>query len=866
MIQGFYRYSCSCVLVLCTALVFGQAAPRESGHDPFAGWGALNLQGMSTNGKWLTYSMAYGPAGDTLFLVEADGSRQLDFPSGRSGSFYGERWFACLDNSGLSLVDLENRTVSAFPADAFGFAERKQALFFTKHTSDGNKALRVKNLNGSISLTFPAVEAYSYNSATGKLAIAAKQEANLCIIVLDMDDFSQTEIYSGTASCRSLQWQDKGDALAYILGPAKVNGNDTGELILHRMDTGRSYTLQPNAYPGLIRGTITAGYGPIVISGDASKVYFQIAPEPIADSIKGPEVWNAADRVIYPSKVTVREWTQMPKLAVWAPVENTTAMLTSEQYPSVMLAGNHPYAVLWDPYGNEPSPNMYAPRTYHILDMRTGRISQLLNDGGFAGQLSISPGGKYLSYFRGGDWWAYEFASATHYNLTKSIPFPLFKESFDWPDEPPAYGVMGWSPGDAEIMVYDKYDVWGITPGKAPRRITFGREKGEPYRLVPQLAEQHTRGNYNGSYVGTVRLDRPLLFRVGSVSGAYCMRLASGKFKKFIETDDMLSHGVTDSDGKNLVYIRQNYQTPPVIEIAGLGRAPKVRYRSNKQYYNMQPFRAEKVNYYSSQGERLDGILYYPQQYRPDKKYPMIVHIYEKQAWEMQKFIRPSYDNGAGFNPANYMMDGYFVFLPDISFTGNDANPGEAALDCVEAALESLEARTDIDKDKIGLIGHSFGGYETNYILTRSRRFAVAVSGAAINDIPSFYHFVVPEFKRPNFWHMEYGQFRIGKPYHEDPRGYNQASPLFNSAGINTPLLSWCGKDDQQVPYTQLMSLHLSLRRQGKTHTALLYPGEGHTLSGYGNRQDLTVRIKEWFDYYLKGRPKPLWAEPDKWN
>lgn len=838
-----------------------QTHPKCQSNDPLSAWGALSLQQLSPQGNWLSFSMGYEQGIDTLFVRPANGRNTFTFAGGRSGAFLGENWFACLTNKGMEVLNLRTGKIASLgAANAYSSDKSNNVLFYASNTKEMFPSLHLQKLSNEAKYTYRNVEVYSYNSNSNTIAVAERNGPDLRILIVALKDFSSKVIYSARASCKSISWQQNGNAVAFL-----VNGeNGYNELVLYNLVSARQQILRHDEHPELIEGIITSDYTPVVISGDGKHVYFQIAPPTAVQSNSNPEIWNASDKVIHPSKISIKGWSEMRKLAVWEPGTDRCRMLTDERFPSVMLAGDLPYAVIWNPFENEPSANMHAPQTYYVLDINSGRFKPLLSStGGFAGQLSVAPGGKFLSYFREGKWWAYEFEKEMHHDLTGKLPHPFHKESFDWPDEPPAYGIMGWVPSDAAVLLYDRYDVWEIVPGGKAKRITLGRESDESYRLVPQLQEQRPISNFNGSYAATIRLDGPLLFKLRSSLEGYSIRKATGKFERFKTTGDMLSLGLTDNKGQVIAYMRQNHNTPPYIERQVTGKTPTIVYRGNSHYYAMEPFRAELVEYLDNNGKPLQGVLYYPQGYKNNLCYPMIVHIYEKQAWEMQKFPRPSYDNGAGFNIANYIMGGYFVLLPDISYTGN--NPGEAAWNCVESSVRSLLGRKDIDTQKIGLIGHSFGGYETDYILTHSKLFAVGVSGAAINDIPSFYHFVVPAFERPNFWHMEYGQFRIGVPYHVDPLLYNQASPLYNSAAISTPLLSWCGKEDAQVPFTQLISLHLSLRRQGKVHTALFYDGEGHTISNYDNRKDLTIRISEWFAHYLKNDPLPPWAEADKY-
>lgn len=115
--------------------------------------------------------------------------------------------------------------------------------------------------------------------------------------------------------------------------------------------------------------------------------------------------------------------------------------------------------------------------------------------------------------------------------------------------------------------------------------------------------------------------------------------------------------------------------------------------------------------------------------------------------------------NGDGFNISNLTVKGYFVLLPDITY--DVGNVGFLALECVEAAVKGVKKLAVIDDAKIGLIGHSFGGYETDFIITQSNLFACAIPGAATINYLSSCLSVFQILKIPNFFKMEYGQARM---------------------------------------------------------------------------------------------------------
>jgi dipeptidyl aminopeptidase/acylaminoacyl peptidase len=233
--------------------------------------------------------------------------------------------------------------------------------------------------------------------------------------------------------------------------------------------------------------------------------------------------------------------------------------------------------------------------------------------------------------------------------------------------------------------------------------------------------------------------------------------------------------------------------------------------------------------------------------------------VYERQHYLKNRYIQPSLNNGDGINITNYVMDGYFVLLPDIVY--EVGSPGDSALDCVSAAVQEVQKLGIVDLARIGLTGHSLGGYETTYIIAKSKLFAVAVGGASQTDLVSCYLTVGEAYKRPEFWRFEDYTNRMGKMLFEDMDNYIYNSPVFNASTITTPLLLWTGDKDGIVAPKQSMELYLALRRLGKKVALLRYRDEYHSLSDSRKQVDLTLKIADWFNYYLKDGSPKLWME-----
>ena len=230
----------------------------------------------------------------------------------------------------------------------------------------------------------------------------------------------------------------------------------------------------------------------------------------------------------------------------------------------------------------------------------------------------------------------------------------------------------------------------------------------------------------------------------------------------------------------------------------------------------------------------------------------MVVHIYDVMSDELHQYVNPSFLNREGFNVTNYTLNGYFVLMPDIIY--QMGNPGSSAVDCVTAGVNAVTGKGLVDKDKIGLYGHSFGGYETNFIISQTNIFKAAVSGAGISDIISLYFNISRNgYFQSDMWRFENQQFRIGKSLYDDKEVYVNNSPIMHAENVRTPLLLWTGKNDRIVPWNQSITYYLALRKLEVPTQMLVYPDEDHSLENPENQKNLSQRMMEWFDYWLKG-------------
>ncbi|KYH08220.1 S9 family peptidase [Chryseobacterium cucumeris] len=306
--------------------------------------------------------------------------------------------------------------------------------------------------------------------------------------------------------------------------------------------------------------------------------------------------------------------------------------------------------------------------------------------------------------------------------------------------------------------------------------------------------------------------------------------------------------------------LEENFNSPQAIYQYHSGHKKEV-YQSNRHDHEITTARQEILSYKNSLGVQIKGVLYYPLNFDARKKYPLILSIYEVQNKSASVYPYP-YFSGIGINIRSLIDNGYFVFLPDVVL--DSRGPGFSALDCVHSGLDALKRYANIDSNRVGLMGHSFGGFGTSFIATRSHRFAAYISGAAVTDLVKFYFSFSQERNLPNYPRFENGQFDMKVPFSKNKMLYYDNSPIANVEKVNKPILLWTGLKDGNVPYTHTEELYTGLLRNQKKAVVLYYKNQDHDLAKNSAESiDLHLRILEWWDYFLKDKKDIPWIDKE---
>ena len=308
-----------------------------------------------------------------------------------------------------------------------------------------------------------------------------------------------------------------------------------------------------------------------------------------------------------------------------------------------------------------------------------------------------------------------------------------------------------------------------------------------------------------------------------------------------------------------MTFTRSTFQEFPDIWVTDLDfEAPSRVTAANPQQSEYSWGTAEVVEWTSADGIKLQGILYKPDGFDPSEQYPMMVYFYERSSDGLHQYTVPA-AGSSSINRSFYVSRGYLLFVPDIPY--RIGYPGESAVDAVVPGVVSLIDEGFVDKERVGVQGHSWGGYQIAYMVTRSDIFAAAEAGAPVSNMTSAYGGIRWASGMSRAFQYERTQSRIGGSRWADPRRYIENSPICTADKIRTPVLMMHNDEDGAVPWYQGIELFVAMRRLGKPVWMLNYNGEAHGLRQEHNQRDWAIRMQQFFDHYLMDQPMPVWMD-----
>ena len=515
------------------------------------------------------------------------------------------------------------------------------------------------------------------------------------------------------------------------------------------------------------------------------------------------------------------------------------------------FSGDHVYgAIAVDPTAwYKESDWKMTPNTDLYYIGLNGQRKLLAQHGLF--DISWSPDGKRLAVYipEKKSWNVVDMLSGTITDVsTGKVPFPLFDEDSDYPFLPGAYGIASWSADGKTLTVYDRYDLWqlGVDGKRAAVCLTSGWGRKHQVRL--HLAE-HAPMLKNGQYLSGMDM-------ASRSTGLYSLVDSRVKQVAMVKGSNLSICNVSAS-GKTMLWCKENFgERDYWLADVNFSNPQRVT-DMNPQQRHIKWGTSKLYSWTNYEGKRNEGNLFLPEGYRKGISYPMVVTFYERETQNLNNYRMPEYSSAIIDIPW-FVSNGYIVFQPDIHATVG--KPGESCYNAVVSGVRSLIADGIADSTRIGVNGHSWGGFETAYLVTRTNLFKCASPCSAVTDMVADY-LMMRGTGQPNMYFEEDAQGRLGKTLWEAPQMYIDNSAVYHADKIHTPLLIFHGSEDRSVQPYQGMALFLALRRLQRPAWLLYYKNEGHQMGGEDNCRDFTEKLTGFFGYYLKNEPQPNWMK-----
>jgi acetyl esterase/lipase len=581
------------------------------------------------------------------------------------------------------------------------------------------------------------------------------------------------------------------------------------------------------------------------------------AGEPSADDKVDLVIWNWQDKRLQ-SQQQVQEPTDKTYsyLCLYRPAEQKFIRLADDDIREVTPTRDQKFAIGRATAPYELMSNMdgrYFADVY-VFNLQTGERKLALKKARWIEE--ASPVGDRFAYYDDGNYFTYDMTTGQSTNITKSAATSFINKEDDHNVVNPPTPFYGWSKDGNYVLLSDNWDIWKVAAdaSSAVNLTVNGRKDQVRYERPPILnPDDH---GYD--------LSKPLyLVAYGEwtkQSGLAVIEPGKAGVTRVMWEEASFTPPMKAKNADVFLYTRQTYKDPPdyYATDATLANGRKITgvAAANHQDQFLWSSGTILVDYTSAKGDKLQGALHLPANYEKGKSYPTIVYFYEKMSQNAYQFTTPTIP-ATGFNAAVYLSHGYAVFDPDITYKVND--PGMSAVWCMVPAVKAAIATGVVDAKRVGIHGHSWGGYQTAFIVTQTDIFAAAVAGAPLTDMISMYAIIYKNSGEVNGAIFESSQGRFtGGPW-ENWAAYTRNSPVAQAEHVKTPLVILSNDKDGAVDFTQGMEYYNTLRRLQKPVVLLEYPGENHGLARLPNQKDYAIRMKEYFDHFLMGAPAPDW-------
>ena len=890
------------ILTALLALPLTLAAQKKPlDHDVYDGWQAVSGTALSPSGKVITYAVNPQEGDGTLFfrIAGKKGAHVISIPRGYQARILDNEDFAVclikpefqktrrakikkltgdkLPQDSLAIVNLRNGGIQKFPnvksfqlglhaTDQFAFATI-DTTFVKKVEKDMGTPVAVYHFADGKIDTLKNIDKYAFSKDGKTLALVQKTDKKHSVVGFYAD--GKAKMLTDTATFHAIPaFDEKGENALYLQAmDTTSSGSKHAALWLYdvaraearelvtadqRRNMPENWGLTENSTYRFSKrnGSIYAGIQEYVPVKDTNLVSFETA---------GLDIWNWNAEEIPPrmkanlSRDQRRTYPCLYQDEGLIPfnLNKGDRLVFADNYDALAILEVSPVNTI------ESQWNVQGDNILTLIWPGSGRRQEIAR--GAFDNVQLSPKGSYAIWWDYNEraWFVYDVANEQMRNLTGGIDTIFWNEKDDHPMMPEPYGVAFWTKDDGSVVLNDRYDLWNVDPtsGKA-LRYTQGREQKRTYRYLNTKDAEDDPGIAPGE---TVYLK---VFDETTKENGLAYFQPIGKILKV----NTLDFGGYTYDGLKVAknapvyaYLKGNFVEPMDLYYldSGVKQAKTEKLTAiNPQQADYNWGTVELFQWTNVDGKKLEGLLYKPEDFDASKKYPLMCYFYETNSETLYRNIIPQ-PSWSTVNLTFYTSRGYVVFVPDIVYT--PGLPGQSAYNCIVSGVESLAKNPWIDRENMAIQGQSWGGYEVAFLITRTNLFKAAGAGAPVANMTSAYGGIRWESGMSRQFQYEQTQSRIGKDLWNGLELYMENSPIFRLPNVQTPVLIMHNDNDGAVPWYQGIEMFMGLRRLGKPAWLLEYNNEAHNLKERRNRKDLTIRLQQFFDHYLKGAPEPAW-------
>lgn len=873
----------ACLGSLSPALA--QNASKSLTIDDLVTWQRITDREISDNGKWVACKMEPWEGDATVYLYAAQGQETATFsPADKFAFSASSGYLVVTQTPGKSTVDslkvlktkedkmpmntlviysVAGKKETIDSLKTFKLADEADWIAYQRGRKDST--LYVRSLDGSKTFQFPTVTDFQFAKKSGMLYYTSAAEGEAGIFTLNPEKGSPALIKEGKGVFKQTTFDEKGERLAFLYCADKDSSYKALSLWLseHNAPAKEIATRGNKAFPA---EWVINENGMLQFSKSASRLFFGTSPEPrqkdttqLAENRPNVQVWSWDEPVQY----TVQNYNKEKDLkksyqAVYNLGNGSIFQLANEELPNIQL-GNEGDAALALLSTSRPYSlsSMWEARTrsdYYTVSLDNGERKQIAKAD--YGRFRLSPQGKYAYWYGETDscWYTIALAEGKLYRLTTPESFPAWDEENDVPDYPYAHGAAGWTANDQSLLIYDRYDIWKFDPTAATSPINLtvnGRKEKLSYRL--EQLDKEAR---------FIDLGKPQLLKGFNETtkgyGFYNARLSAPAAPKTLLAGNYMLRSINKAKNTDdVIYTMETFQQYPDIHYSTLAFKKSVQLtHGDKQQEGFIWGTAELVSWISLDGRPLEGVIYKPANFDPNKKYPMMVNFYERNSETLYNYRMPE-PHRSTIDYHLYNSNEYIIFNPDIRYV--DGYPGESCYNCLMPGITMMIAKGYIDEKGIGAQGHSWGGYQVAYLATRTNLFSAIESGAPVVNMFSAYGGIRWGSGMARSFQYEHTQSRLGATPWSSPLRYLENSPLFTMDKVQTPILIMHNDADGHVPWYQGIEYFVAMKRLGKPCWLLNYTGEPHWPMHMANRIDFQRRMFQFFNHYLKNQKMPKW-------